>query len=614
MTQESHDHNVELTLPTPASLEEEDYDEEGEEDYEDAPDIDAEAEEMARRLGDQLWADIAKAQLEAAAAAASSAATVPSAPITFKGKQEAALATIKQLLTFASSHPVVHAAFTASLISVPEATNVLAVFERCASSGPAFISKSVASTLSGNIAALSKSENLFTQTNNQSSDLGKRKRDDLNGISGPHGYNLINNEGERAQKKVAVAIDEPGLSYQVMEALRAITSVLSSAPPPSSSTPHMPTHPNPTPSVDPALISSIQFQLHQVFLFAVTSSARPAPQSGDLHELSGLIQMLGVLSGVPIGPPHPQHASAQALVPDIGTAVYPCLVASCTKTFHRLFSLRAHQRLHTLVDRPYRCVACPASFARNHDLKRHAKLHERRAWRCTGCGKIFSRRDAIKRHKDNRRAGRAGGESAAECADADVEEVEVEKASSEEDPGRWARLWSGIAASQNQALSGLAADESNGGGLEEGEVSPGVIEHLQSAALDLKGLLQTYVACGLGTNANPPAPFPPQPGPTLASVIASAQVHLAPPAPAPPTASQAADVSQSSAAPSSASAPAQTTSLAWPGLSEEQTKLLEQAIAQAASAARAQAEAEAEAEEEEYGGDEEGFDEEEGDA
>ncbi|KAL1919376.1 uncharacterized protein VTP21DRAFT_2069 [Calcarisporiella thermophila] len=50
-------------------------------------------------------------------------------------------------------------------------------------------------------------------------------------------------------------------------------------------------------------------------------------------------------------------------------------------------------------DRPYRCDKCPQSFTRNHDLKRHKRIHlDVKPYPCEFCGKPFSRRDALKRH------------------------------------------------------------------------------------------------------------------------------------------------------------------------------------------------------------------------
>ncbi|KAL1925658.1 uncharacterized protein VTP21DRAFT_541 [Calcarisporiella thermophila] len=59
------------------------------------------------------------------------------------------------------------------------------------------------------------------------------------------------------------------------------------------------------------------------------------------------------------------------------------------------------KRMQTVANdqpRPYVCDKCPQSFTRNHDLKRHKRIHlQVKPFSCQ-CGKAFSRRDALKRH------------------------------------------------------------------------------------------------------------------------------------------------------------------------------------------------------------------------
>lgn len=47
----------------------------------------------------------------------------------------------------------------------------------------------------------------------------------------------------------------------------------------------------------------------------------------------------------------------------------------------------------------FKCSACDAIFSRNHDLKRHARIHLAvKPFPCGFCDKAFSRKDALKRH------------------------------------------------------------------------------------------------------------------------------------------------------------------------------------------------------------------------
>ncbi|KAL1924770.1 uncharacterized protein VTP21DRAFT_4424 [Calcarisporiella thermophila] len=51
------------------------------------------------------------------------------------------------------------------------------------------------------------------------------------------------------------------------------------------------------------------------------------------------------------------------------------------------------------LDRQFKCDKCPQAFHRNHDLKRHKRIHlDHKPFSCTACKKQFSRKDALKRH------------------------------------------------------------------------------------------------------------------------------------------------------------------------------------------------------------------------
>lgn len=597
----------------------EDYgDDEGDED------IDAEAEEIARRLGEELWADISKANAERGITNASLPTAAPTIgpdaipaadpSIHSSRKEEAAIRTMKAILTFLEKDPLALSTLASTTIPDCNGDNVLDILTQTVSSGT--IAKHSAMSLSHILVSLARSEVLFgtLRHSNASSiqlDRGKRKREEADDA-----WHQID---PRASKRPY--LPDTDLQSQVTEAVRIITHALGTTQ---------------TQTLDPSLVSSIRLQLHQVFLFAVTSSAGGGRDMNALQEISGLIQVIGVLSGIQIGQTPDSHTdnshafSPSSVYPwlpgqpppptDIGTAVYPCLVAGCRKTFSRLYSLRSHQRVHA-VYRPFRCSSCPASFARNHDLKRHIKLHDKKAWKCGGCHKVFSRRDAIKRHKNG---SKTRGPKSEACLDAEVVEVELNEEEGEESvrEERRAKLWNGIAVNQPSGPPVQSGHHREDAHMEDGEVQPVIIAGIQSAIMSLHGLLQAHVGNALGAPVGQPIHHtdPTNGQATLASVIARAQSQSIPPkassTPVPlPHQPAASSVSGAppDALPMSDKASANDNianldpgndeiapmpSLSMYGLSDEQTRLLEEAIANAAAAAQAQAEAEAALEEE----------------
>ncbi|KAI1764894.1 hypothetical protein GGR53DRAFT_291806 [Hypoxylon sp. FL1150] len=63
---------------------------------------------------------------------------------------------------------------------------------------------------------------------------------------------------------------------------------------------------------------------------------------------------------------------------------------------HPMYSASPH---NPRSDRPFKCDTCNAAFNRNHDLKRHTRIHLAiKPFPCTFCDKSFSRKDALKRH------------------------------------------------------------------------------------------------------------------------------------------------------------------------------------------------------------------------
>ncbi|KAI8892089.1 hypothetical protein BC833DRAFT_612674 [Globomyces pollinis-pini] len=75
-----------------------------------------------------------------------------------------------------------------------------------------------------------------------------------------------------------------------------------------------------------------------------------------------------------------------------------------------LATMPSHKKLipsSSRVDRSdtktFRCQICSSSFSRNHDLKRHVRIHLGiRPYACETCPKMFSRMDALHRHTNVR--------------------------------------------------------------------------------------------------------------------------------------------------------------------------------------------------------------------
>lgn len=63
----------------------------------------------------------------------------------------------------------------------------------------------------------------------------------------------------------------------------------------------------------------------------------------------------------------------------------------------QMHHMYGHQQSSPQNDRPFRCDQCPQSFNRNHDLKRHKRIHLAvKPFPCGHCDKSFSRKDALK--------------------------------------------------------------------------------------------------------------------------------------------------------------------------------------------------------------------------
>ncbi|KAL8413590.1 hypothetical protein RB594_005016 [Gaeumannomyces avenae] len=96
---------------------------------------------------------------------------------------------------------------------------------------------------------------------------------------------------------------------------------------------------------------------------------------------------------------------------------------------HHMYQQHTDPAASRHQDRPFRCDQCNQSFNRNHDLKRHKRIHLAvKPFPCNYCDKSFSRKDALKRHRLVKGCGKTaedgsttqvGGESVEPRSDSD---------------------------------------------------------------------------------------------------------------------------------------------------------------------------------------------------
>ncbi|KAF8472672.1 hypothetical protein BDZ91DRAFT_834132, partial [Kalaharituber pfeilii] len=105
-----------------------------------------------------------------------------------------------------------------------------------------------------------------------------------------------------------------------------------------------------------------------------------------------------VSSGSATSPPYPHHPPIHPAPPHLGLQRYP-LAHMGSMPIHYPGMMGLHPGMQQ-QERPFKCDQCPQSFNRNHDLKRHKRIHLAvKPFPCDNCEKSFSRKDALKRHR-----------------------------------------------------------------------------------------------------------------------------------------------------------------------------------------------------------------------
>lgn len=133
-------------------------------------------------------------------------------------------------------------------------------------------------------------------------------------------------------------------------------------------------------------------------------------QQNSPYSTSPSLQMSGnpsaSMMGRPIQSPHyppliplqPNYKQSYPPLPGMGGQVMGP-GGMLTGHPHAMMSHHHHQQQQQ-AERPYKCDQCPQSFNRNHDLKRHKRIHLAvKPFPCSNCEKSFSRKDALKVRK-----------------------------------------------------------------------------------------------------------------------------------------------------------------------------------------------------------------------
>ena len=103
------------------------------------------------------------------------------------------------------------------------------------------------------------------------------------------------------------------------------------------------------------------------------------------------------LNGPVMSNMHAPNANMALLGANMGANLMPPFPSGHAASLHAMYATGGHPGHGPASDRPFKCDQCMQSFNRNHDLKRHKRIHLAvKPYPCEYCDKSFSRKDALK--------------------------------------------------------------------------------------------------------------------------------------------------------------------------------------------------------------------------
>ena len=132
--------------------------------------------------------------------------------------------------------------------------------------------------------------------------------------------------------------------------------------------------------------------------FVVGGPLGVSPHTAMLHNLGEDVNASIIDTGIP-----PEEIDACISQQHSQTKFWYCLFEldngkTCNKWFKRKENARSHVQNH-LGDRQFQCNDCGKTFVRQHDMKRHAAIHNDNRPHVCPCGSGFARHDALTRHR-----------------------------------------------------------------------------------------------------------------------------------------------------------------------------------------------------------------------